>query len=92
MLCYNVCITKSDLLNIVRWNALRDPRLLDISPSIPSILSHKHESLALSHAPFSIAPGIVVVQSFDILQLLGSSLGSYRRALLLRCSLQTSGY
>lgn len=74
----------SDLhsMDIISRDTGRHASLFDFCPAIAGIVLDQHKTLALRHGMLCFALCRVVIQSFYISQLLGTSLGRHRRALL----------
>lgn len=69
------------LCDIIRWHTLHNATPLYIRPAIPGIFINKNKPLPHSHTPLSLAPSLVVIECFDIVQFLGPALGSHGWAL-----------
>ncbi len=57
----------SNLLDIIRRNALRNTPLFHIRPPISTIVTYKDKPLTLAHIPLRITSRLVIVQRFDVL-------------------------
>lgn len=59
--------TESDFLNIIRRYTLCHTTTLHISPPIASVSINQHESVALCHVPFHLAPRVILVHRLNVL-------------------------
>ena len=71
-------------LDVTRRHALGDATLLDLRPPVAGVLLDQDEPLALHHAVLGVALRRVLVQRFDVLELLRSAPRRDGRAFLLR--------
>ena len=75
---------RSCLLDVVRWNALRDSTPLHICPTVSAVASDQDESITLCHVPLHITAGLIVIQRLHILKFLGTSAWRHCRTHSLR--------
>lgn len=72
------------LLDVVRWNALRDSTSLHICPTVSGVAIDQDESIPLGHVPLHITAGLVVIQRLHILEFLSPSAWRHCRTHSLR--------
>lgn len=88
-------VSESNLLDIVGRHTFPHAPLFHICPALTGILRHKHKPLPLRHAPFRVAPCLVVIHCLDIPEFLRASFRCNSRAFFLgraeRTARQRSG-